>query len=273
MANNKILSRGARLLAMPNQDDNFSIYQDLTKTSDSRLAKGFDRVVSSGTVSADNTGSPWLKVFGYKSDRREATGYVLLDDNGTIWQDQPIEAKPAPGVPESIKIVYGSAGKAVLSWEPIADAAVEIESASIVQGPFSLIAISRVGGSSYDINNLAQGILSYFRLRSTNDFGESQYSNIVTATAIDGNDKSPDTTGTTVTSPALPDAPPYVAPPSIDNAPDIYASPIQDDKIETSTSSSEEPIITWMKGNIGLVLTIGGAVIISLMMLIVARRS
>lgn len=264
MATNPIPSRGAKLLAVSGQENHFFIYRDVSKTSDSRRAADFDRVVSAGTLSTDTTGSVWLSVFGYKNDSKDSQGYVLIDDQGTIWEGQPFVSKPAPEIPGPVKIESLSGGKGVLSWTPIADAAVEIEFASTVQGPFRLIAIFRGGGSSYDINNLTEGVIFYYRVRSTNDYGESEYSNIVSVTAVDSAESSTlELVGPAIASPATPGTQQKVNQ-------HLNKSAIDDaDVVPTQT---EQPIITWVRRNPVYTLTIGAGIVVALMMIILAGR-
>lgn len=261
MATNPIPSRGAKLLAVSGQEDNFFIYGDVDKSNDSQHAKDFDRVVSSGTISTDTTGSVWLKVFGYKCNKKDSVGYVLIDDHGIVWEDQPFVSMPAPEMPISVKVESLSGPKGVISWTPILNTAVEIEFASASQGPFRLIAISRLGGGSYDIMNLVKGVTFYYRLRSTNDYGESRYAPVVSATYVNGINVP---AKATVTADVVPDS----------TSPKTASDNDQSTSVDTrnATLPEEQPIITWIRCNPILTLTFGAGVIVTLMMIIVAGR-
>lgn len=257
MANNKIPSRGAKLLAVSGQETNFLIYRDLSKTGDKRPATDFDRVVSSGTIVCDNTGSPWLVVFGYKHNMKESTGHVLVDDSGIMWQDQPIESTPALPIPGFVRANFSSDGKGVLSWAPVSGAAVEIEVAPTAQGPYRLVAVFNDGAGEYSINRLTEGNGLYYRLRSSNEYADSAYSVPFHVVGDRGSDSAPVVKRKINAQP---------------EAKEACAVMTETENGQTANLSADEPIIGWMRTNIQMMLAIGAAVIVALMMVAVARR-
>jgi len=110
--------------------------------------------------------------------------YVFaVGDGGTILRYQPVSGAP-PAAPGNLVATAQSWNTIGLTWVDGStnETGFRIERAAAQAGPWAEVGTAAANATSYDDGGLTGSTAYYYRVRATNDAGESDYSNVATAT-------------------------------------------------------------------------------------------
>ena len=260
MAEKSTPPRGARLLPVAGQEDLFTLHGYLTKTivdDNWHNVQDFDRVISSGSIVTGTDGSKWLVGYGYRGEDKAYEGYIFYADRDKIWYDLPTVQVPAPNRPAQSTAVAIPGIRVGLSFTAVADAAIEVERASAKAGPFTKIGTAKTGETSYTDVNLKPSTDYYYRLRASNDNGDSTYTDVMLVTTL--------AEVTPVVAPTpTPTATPTTSTPTASTSPSSTPA-------STNFNAQQNPTKSWLENNIMVVL-IGGGLLVAVIVAIVSNR-
>jgi hypothetical protein len=256
MAEKPTPPRGARLLAVSGQDDNFILYGNLTKTiidDNWHNYQDFERVISTGSVVTATDGTKWLIGSGYRGDERLYDGYIPYTDRDKIWYDLPTVQVPAPNRPAQSTAVAMPGIRVGLSFTAVAGAAIEVERATAQAGPFTKVGTAKTGETSYTDVNLKPLTDYYYRLRASNDNGDSTYTDVMLVTTL-----------AEVTPVGAPTPTPTTSTPTVNTLPSSMPA-------VTNVTTQQNPTKSWLESNLMVVL-IGGGLLVAVIVAIVSTR-
>lgn len=260
MAEKQTPPKGARLLAVAGQEDNFILYNYLVKqfVDDGwHNFQDFDRVLSNGNVATGTDGKKWLVANGIKNDDVVFTGYVFYTDRDVTWYDVPTEYIAPPDVPTSLRAFTMSEARIGVSWSSPEGTSVQIERATQEKGPFAKTNSSTT--NSLEDRNLEPSTKYYYRVRAINDGGTSEYSETVSATS------GPYKAGGGTVDVAIPL-------PTSTLAPTVVTQYLPTPVATTPASTTmQNPTKSWLENNLTVVLIGGGLLVMVIMAVVITR--